>query len=234
MRRRLWLMCLLVACGAALQGCAGADDKAVSGLSRREAESLNARHARFESAEDPPFTAETHYAAGRLAESHNQLDKAVEQYRAALRVDGGHLPSLFRLGVIHSTRGEHARAVEVWKTYARRTNDDPTACANLGLSYEMAGQAAQAEAAYKRGMARDPTNHACRVNYGLMLARAGRIAEATAQLQTVLTPPQVHYNLAAAHEEMGRKAEARAEYRRAVELDPSFEDARIRLAAIGD
>jgi len=224
---------VLFACGLMLVGgCAGTQDKSVSRLSRSEAESLNARHARFDSADDPPFTAETHYAAGRLAESQNQIDKALQQYAAALKIDAGHLPSLFRMGVLYARRGDYNKAIETWRTYTRRTNDDPTACANLGFCYELASQPAQAEAAYKRGIAKDPANQPCRVNYGLMLARSGRIAEATAQLQAVLPPAQVHYNLAAVHEEMGRKTEARAEYRRAVELDPSFAEARARLAAL--
>ena len=54
----------------------------------------------------------------------------------------------------------------------------------------------EAETAYLRGIERDPKNVPCRTNYGLMLARLGRTAEGTLQLQAVLTPAEVHYNLA--------------------------------------
>jgi tetratricopeptide (TPR) repeat protein len=65
-----------------------------------------------------------------------------------------------------------------------------------------------------------------------MLARLGRTAEATLQLQAVLTPGEVHYNLASVLEHQGRREAAKMEYQRALELDPDLADARQRLTAL--
>ena len=65
-----------------------------------------------------------------------------------------------------------------------------------------------------------------------MLARQGRSGEALRQLQTVLPPAKAHYDLASVYEIQGRKPEARAEYQKAVELDPQLDDAKARLAAL--
>ena len=66
-----------------------------------------------------------------------------------------------------------------------------------------------------------------------MLARRGRINEATLQFQAVLSPAQVHYNLGSVYELQGRKQQAKAEYRKAAELDPNLSDARTKLATLG-
>jgi Tfp pilus assembly protein PilF len=94
------------------------------------------------------------------------------------------------------------------------------------------GDRAKAEQTFQRGIDKDPKNMQCRVNYGLMLARAGRESEAVNQLQAVLRPAQVHYNLGSVYEQMGRKAQARMHYSKALELNPDFEDAQTRLANI--
>ena len=65
-----------------------------------------------------------------------------------------------------------------------------------------------------------------------MLARLGRTAEATLQLQAVLSPADVHYNLASVLEHQGRKEAAKAEYRKALEPDPTLDDAQTRLSAL--
>jgi Flp pilus assembly protein TadD len=48
----------------------------------------------------------------------------------------------------------------------------------------------------------------------------------------VLTPAEVHYNLASVYEWMGRKEQAKVEYRAALALDPRLSDAQARLDAM--
>jgi Tfp pilus assembly protein PilF len=67
-----------------------------------------------------------------------------------------------------------------------------------------------------------------------MLARHGRIGEATIQLQAVLSPAEVHYNLATVYELEQRKEMAKLEYQEAVASDPNFAEARNKLASLGD
>ena len=190
----------------------------------------------FEKARQVPITADTHFAAGQLAESQDQLDRAVEQYRKALWKDPKHRKTLFRLGVVYTKRKQFDAAVATWQKYIELTGGDPTAnataLANLGFCYELAGRGDEAETTYLRGIRKDPKNGPCRVNYGLMLARRERFNEATLQFQAVLSPAEVHYNLASVYEWMGRREQARVEYRRALALDPKLSDAQARLDAM--
>lgn len=62
-----------------------------------------------------------------------------------------------------------------------------------------------------------------------MLARHNRFNEATLNLQVVLTPAEVHYNLGSVLESLGRPDQAKIEYRKAIENDPRLQEAQARL-----
>jgi tetratricopeptide (TPR) repeat protein len=224
----------LVACVIAglAAGCGESQQRGPSGSGGVELGQPLAPSTEFEKARDVPITAETHFAAAQLAESQNNTDRAVEQYRKALWKDPNHRKSMYRLGVVYSKRKQYDLAVTMWQRYIQVTGGDATAQANLGFCYELAGRGDEAEGAYLRGIRQDSRNGPCRVNYGLMLARRGRFNEAKLQLQTVLTPAEVHYNFASVYEWMGRREQAKVEYRKALELDPKMNDAQARLNAM--
>lgn len=225
---------VLILAVALLAGCSkdAKDDSAIRRLSRSETEALNAQRDSFESSADATVSAQTHFAAGRLAESQGQVQQAMQQYCLALKLVPDHRPSLYRLGVVAAQLKAYPEAIAAWKAYVKASEGDATAQANLGFCLELAGEPAEAEQAYKAGIARDARNNPCRVNYGLMLARAGRVNEAIVQLQAVLPEAQVHYNLAAVYQEQGHKELAKAEYRKAVELDPTLGEAKMRLSQL--
>jgi tetratricopeptide (TPR) repeat protein len=186
----------------------------------------------FDTAEEPPINADTHFAAGQLAESQGDVSRATKQYEEALKLDANHKNALFRLGAVYTQSKRFNEAIAIWQRYLKATNNSAAASGNLGLCYERAGRMEEAELAYKAGIARDPEDAACRINYGLMLARRDRLDEALAQLQTVLTPAEVHYNLGSVFEQQGKKEQAKAYYRKALDLDPKLADARSRLAGL--
>jgi len=215
-----------------LAGCSSSNNGAISGVSSEKADRINAARDPFEKSEDPPITAETHFAAGQLAESQGDFANAVKQYKEALKLDPKQTKSTYRLAVCYSQLKKFNDAVATWKKYNEATGGEANGYSNLGFCHELAGEIDKAETAYLRGIEKDPKNLPCRTNYGLMLARLGRTAEATLQLQAVLSPADVHYNLASVLEHQGRKEAAKAEYRKALELDPNLEDAQTRLSAL--
>src|SRR5438105_1518812 len=191
-------------------GCAGNKDahqpkSAVRGISESDAASMNAERGRFQKMEDQPFTAQTHFAAGQLAETQGSLGVAIDRYNAVLKTNRKHLPSLYRLGVLYAQTKAYPEAIASWKKYLDISGGDATAYGNLGFCHELAAQPFVAEKAYLAGIARDPKSNPCRVNYGLMLARTNRVNEAIVQLQAVLPEAQVYYNIASMHEIQGRR-----------------------------
>ena len=224
---------LAAATTAALVLVAGCSQNgALTGVNADKALAMNQERNAFERSEDPPIVAETHFAAGQLAESNGDLAGAAHQYAEAIRLEPAHKRALYRRATCLSQLKKFPEAVAAWNKYIEATGHDARGYSNLGFCYELAGRLDEAEAAYKQGIDRDPKSVPCRTNYGLMLARLGRTAQATLQLQAVLSPAEVHYNLASVLEHQGRKEAAKAEYRQALEIDPKFEEAQTRLAAL--
>lgn len=228
---------ILFVCACFLAGAGCARDQkdapaAVAGINGEEADRMNATHARFETSEDPPLNAQTYFAAGQLAESRQDAANAIKQYRQALKQDPRHQPSLYRLGVIYTRSKQYPSAIETWQNYILATDNSAAGYSNLGYCLEQAGQYTEAEAAYKKGIIKDPQYRPCRVNYGLMLARQCRTNEATIQLQSVLTPAEVQFNLGCVYEQLGQREGARAAYRKALDCKPDFTEAAKRLKAL--
>ena len=200
MRRAIW--CLAAAALIGLSGCVTENQSTANGPIPSD--------AKIEELKDPPITADTHYAAGQLAESSNDLDKAMSQYHMALQIDAKHAKSLFRIGVLQAQAKDYQAAIETWKRYLDATGHAATGWANLGFCYELSGQPNLAEFAYKSGIDRDPHDVTCHVNYGLMLARLGKPDEALREFSAVLTPAESHYNLASVFEQIGKKGAGEA------------------------
>jgi tetratricopeptide (TPR) repeat protein len=228
-KRAIWLLVV----GAAVAGCAK-DGAVNTAMSRADGERLKNEKAKSEMIKDQPLTADSHFAAGQVAETQSDVPRAVEQYELALKLDPKHPGSLFRLALIYTQQQQYPEAIQTWTRYISATGNSASGYNNLGLCLELADRAEEAEVAYQTGIKREPNNQPCHVNYGLMLARHGRVEEATAQLQAVLTPAEVHYNLASVLELQGQKEHAKAEYRKALQIDPAMNDAKERLASLGN
>jgi tetratricopeptide (TPR) repeat protein len=213
---------LIAGCGAANKSDPRADGSG----------KINASDVRFETSEDPPLQAKTHFAAGQLAEARGDYPVAVEQYWKAIKLQPKCKEALYRLGIVYCHLEHYPDAVVAWKEYLKATDGEATGYSNLAFCYELANKHSEAEAAYRKGIDKDPNNNPCRVNYGLMLARDNRIGEATIQLQAVLTPAEVHYNLASVFEQQGHPERAKSEYRKALAADPALSDAAVRLSVL--
>jgi tetratricopeptide (TPR) repeat protein len=230
---RLTNLWVTIAAAVILAGCANSGNNGpISGVSSDQADKISSERNVFERSSDPPITADTHFAAGQLAEAQGDFNGALKQYKQALKLDPNHVKTIYHQAVCYSQLKKFPDAEASWKRYIELTGGDANGYSNLGFCHELAGEIDQAETAYLRGIEKDPKNIACRTNYGLMLARINRTSEAMLQLQAVLTPAEVHYNLASVLEHQGRKEAAKAEYRKALELDPQLEDAQTRLSAL--
>jgi tetratricopeptide (TPR) repeat protein len=183
----------------------------------------------FDKVKDPTISADTWFAAGQLHEAQGNIPSAIEQYNNALKQNDEHHGALYRLGVLYATTRNYPEAIKSWKRYIDVTHHSAVGYSNLGFCHELAGDTAEAERAYLTGIERDSDSAPCRVNYGLMLARHGRVDEGIAQMKPVLSEAEIHFNIGSVHEGQGRKELARAEYKKAVQLDPKFKDASKRL-----
>ena len=226
--------CGVVLSGALfIGGCSNDKSNTASGPVRGgELAEIDMKRATFEKSEDPPLTAETHFAAGQLNETEGSIAGAIKQYQEALKLNPKYIPALYRLAFVYSQQREFASAFEMWNRYIDATDHSAVGYSNLGFCQELAGDRDAAEHSYLAGIEHEPTNQACRVNYGLMLTRQGRIEEAKAQFGAVLSPAEAHYNIASVLQQQGKKEAARAEFKEALKTDPKLVDAQTRLAEL--
>jgi tetratricopeptide (TPR) repeat protein len=229
---RAIVVCVVVIFGGVLaSGCASKDKKNRDGT-RDDSTRTGHTPDAFETGGDPPFNANTRFAAGQLAESQNQFDKAIQQYREALKLEPQRRDAQFNVAALLTRQRHFPEAVEEWQKYIEITNHAPEAYNDLALCYEGAGQIDKAEETYRASIARMPADPVCRNSYGLMLARQNRLSDAVAQLSVVRKPAEVSYNLGRVFEEQGKVEQAKAYYQEALKQDPTLRDAQARLALL--
>ena len=155
-------------CGALLiSGCAGEKNPAaIQAVSGKDARDMNASRSEFEKNEDPPLTAQTHFAAGQLNETQGSPALAVEQYEAALKLDPKFAPALFRMGLVYSQIKQFDKSIEAWNRYIEVTDHKAAGYSNLGYCQELAGDPESAEHSYQTGIEKDASSQPCRANRG--------------------------------------------------------------------
>ena len=81
-------------------------------------------------------SAEYHYQLGRLEDTQGFYEKAIENYKTALELDGGHQEALFQLAYAYDLRGDEEAAIDYYKQIARTVPVHINALLNLAVLYE--------------------------------------------------------------------------------------------------
>lgn len=107
----------------------------------------------------------------------------------------------------------------------------------IGQTHDWRGAFRLAEKWYQRAIAHDPGEASFRIFYGGMLARLGRFDEAAAVHRRAARCPrgcidEAWHNLGLVRRAQRRYTEARRCFRRALQLDPKYREARQALADV--
>ncbi|MDX1418631.1 MAG: tetratricopeptide repeat protein [Rubricoccaceae bacterium] len=179
--------------------------------------------------DDPYFPA---YVGFRYRNDRRFAESA-EQFEAALGRDSAFVQAYHWLGTIAMAQEDYAAAEDLFQEYLRRAPKRWRAHHALGTLRLRQGHAAEADAFLDRAAALDPSGEA-RSGVGYAYATAGRYedAERIFRENARLHPddPGVHHGLGTLYSRQGRYDEAAGQYRRALEVDPSFEPSRAPLA----
>ena len=133
MRRALCLIVISIAGFALASGCSSNKDKSADNQVPLHSGDKAASHDAFETSNDPPINANTRFAAAQLAESQGQTDRALEQYRAALKADPNHRDASFRLAALLTQQRNFPEAIPAWQHYIEVTKQAPEAYNDLAL-----------------------------------------------------------------------------------------------------
>lgn len=162
-----------------------------------------------------PDSAWTHYLMGNAYEGEEQLEQAVGEYKAALQRDPSIPNADFAVGYLY-WRQQDTESARAW--LQKETQKGCHALANyyLGEIARSERDLKGAEALYRRALECDPSNGDAHLRLGIVLGDLKHYGPAVIQLKDALrlepNASQPHYHLAVLYTQMGRTAEAKAEY----------------------
>ena len=178
---------------------------------------------------------------GDLYLAKADVDKAIAAYRAGVKSAKDPVPALFRLGVAYQAAG---RFDEAERAYLDAVERDPlvfgaynnlafmSAERKVKLDQALAWAQKANELAPRSGSVRDTLGWVYRARGDL--AKSAKTLEEAARLEA--NDPVIQYHLGIVYSELGRKADAVASLKHALDLSPDFRyaaDARTRLTELG-
>jgi Tfp pilus assembly protein PilF len=157
-----------------------------------------------------------------MLEKGGDLAGAMAAYQDAHAQDPSNLDALLGMARMYDAQGRFTESMDCYKkAEAAKPHNTKVAC-NYGYSLYLQGRHAEAEAALRQALARQPDNAPAHTNLGLVLARTGRRSEAIAEFRRAgCSAADAHVNVAFALTLEKSWAEARAEYEKALALEPA-------------
>jgi tRNA A-37 threonylcarbamoyl transferase component Bud32/predicted Zn-dependent protease len=151
---------------------------------------------------EAPLTAEDHFLRGdryradafraEAKPNPDLLGKALDEYRAALRLNPDHFWARFQLARCYLSRGEDAEGVEALGACIVLKRDSPWAYTVRGLALARLKRFAEAEADFSQALALAPDQLPARLNRGYAASQSAdpeKEKQALADLDAVLAAP---------------------------------------------
>lgn len=180
-----------------------------------------------------PWSAQLHDYMGVTFAEQGETDRAIAEFREALRIRPDHVEALSDLGAALDGRGQTAAALEFLEQAHRLRPDSPKVSLNLGSALVNAGRVDQAIALYREALQIQPAFANVHFNLGVALLLERRVDEAIAALSRAveLQPAyaEAYAAIGGARVLQNRQDDAVDAYRQAVRLDPDHSAARIGL-----
>ena len=170
--------------------------------------------------------AEFFVSLARLQEGKGSVVRAEDQYRKALEVNSRNLKALMGLARLVDRLGRLDEATELYLQASRHHSKEPAPFNDLALCYAKQGKLNESVAALTRAIELQPYRKLYRNNLATVLVEAGRTDAALQHLIAAHGEAVAHYNLGYLLNQKGLRQPASYHFAKAVELDPSFTEAR--------
>jgi len=179
---------------------------------------------------------EQHVNMGRLLVRRGEIDRAIEEFKAALDGSAADAEALAEIGTAELARGERGRAQEAFVRALQVNPRHTRSLLRLADLRVQRGELADAEAMYRQVLALDDRLPEPWVGLGDVLERQGRHDDAASVLEHALElDPRdlvARYDLGVVRMQQERWAEARAAYERVLELAPDHAFALNNLGTV--
>ncbi len=181
----------------------------------------------------PKVTAMTFFAHGHLLERSGNYERAVIQYRKALRLKPDFVGAHNRLGITLNKLGRHEQASEQFRQAIALRSDEAYLYNNLGFSLYLEKKYDQADEVLKHALELDPDFARARMNHAIVLAELGHYDAAYQELLKVGNRADACYNMGLMLTEGKRYKEAAQYLEAALAVRPDFDAARRQLHEVG-
>jgi Flp pilus assembly protein TadD len=185
-----------------------------------------------------PDSRVAHNNLGTAYDKRGLIDKAIKEYKLALRLKSDYPMAHYNLGNAYDKQGLIDEAIEEYREALRLKPDYVKAHYNLGNAYDKQGLIDEAIEEYKEALRLKPDYVEAHNNLGSAYHSQNRIDEAIEEYKEALRLkpdyPAAHYNLGSAYAMQGRMDEAIREFERVLEIIPDHERARSALKTLSE
>jgi Flp pilus assembly protein TadD len=179
------------------------------------------------------WSAELHDFMGTTLADEGKFDRAIAEFREALRIRPRYFEATCDLGVALDRHGETNAAIPYLREAGRLQPKNARVHLNLGAALVQQGHVDEAVALYRDGLQLQPDFPNLHFNLGVALVRQRKVDEAINELtRAVELQPwytEAYAALGAAYILRGRQDKAIVQYQKALQLDPDHSASRINL-----
>jgi arylsulfatase A-like enzyme/Flp pilus assembly protein TadD len=179
---------------------------------------------------------EPHLFLGDAYYGLKQYRDALDEYTAARLLNPATAEPILAQARTHLALGDGEAASRDAAEAARLEPGSDETLAVSGMVLEQRGEAAEAIDRYSRAVAANPSNAQARARLAALAMRLGMYDRAGEQFAALLgmkyRPSRMHFGLGQIAQAKGDTAKAAAEYRLAISIEPTFEEARQALKRV--
>lgn len=180
----------------------------------------------------PDKAAELCLQTGDALRQSGHLPEAAAQYEKARQDNPKLTAATHRLALARDELGDHAAALVEYQRALKEKPHDADLLNDYGWSLYCEHSWAEAEKQFRAALKVAPKHEKAWNNLGMVLAQQGKVEESLAAFGKVVPPAAARCNLAYILLTQGKRDEARAQYHKALETDPSCVMAQAVLARL--
>jgi len=164
--------------------------------------------------------------SGNIYEALENSDKAINEYRKAIRLSPENPEAYNNIGVAYKNKGDFKKAETAFKQAARLAPERPDISYNLGNLYKRNGDYEEAEKCYKKSISLDPSYIKAYNNLGTIFENTKNYEKAEEIYRQGLSMDKnnatLHYNLGITYQDRGKLDEAKTQYEESLKYRPGW------------